>query len=91
MVWTSVERYLFIYHQQLFKRHLVTVHYGPIGLRHFLLPCALRRPDHPLPMRARIRYSVVQLRWPVLLGQPCSRLTRVDCERAMRGERRLDY
>ena len=31
MVWTSVERYLFIYHQQLVKRHPVGLHYGPIG------------------------------------------------------------
>ena len=31
MFWTSLERYLFIYHQQLVKRHPIALHYGPIG------------------------------------------------------------
>ena len=31
MAWTSIERYLFIYHERLIKRHLITLHYGPIA------------------------------------------------------------
>jgi hypothetical protein len=31
MFWTSVERYLFIYHERLIKRHLIALHYGPIA------------------------------------------------------------
>ena len=30
MFWTSIERYLFIYHEQLIKRHLIALHYVPI-------------------------------------------------------------
>ena len=30
MAWTSIERYLFIHHNQLIRRHLIALHYGPI-------------------------------------------------------------
>ena len=31
MLWTSVERYLFIFHESLVKRHRIALHYVPIG------------------------------------------------------------
>jgi hypothetical protein len=31
MSWTSIERYLFIYHERLIMRHYILLHYGPIG------------------------------------------------------------
>jgi hypothetical protein len=30
MAWTSIERYLFIYHEHFIMRHIVLLHYGPI-------------------------------------------------------------
>lgn len=30
MAWTSIERYLFIYHERLIMRHIILFHYGPI-------------------------------------------------------------
>lgn len=30
MAWTSIERYLFIYHEQLIMRRIYLLHYGPI-------------------------------------------------------------
>ncbi len=33
--WTSIERYLFIYHEQFIKRHSILLHYFPVGI-HFI-------------------------------------------------------
>lgn len=30
MAWTSIERYIFIYHEQIIKRHIFLLHYLPI-------------------------------------------------------------
>ena len=32
MIWTSIERYLFIYHEQFILRHIILFHYGPIAV-----------------------------------------------------------
>lgn len=32
MVWTSIERYLFIYHERFILRHMILFHYGPITI-----------------------------------------------------------
>jgi hypothetical protein len=30
MAWTSIERYLFIYHERFILRHIISLHYAPI-------------------------------------------------------------
>ena len=32
MIWTSIERYLFIYHEHIILRHIILLHYGPIAI-----------------------------------------------------------
>jgi hypothetical protein len=32
MIWTSIERYLFIYYEPFILRHIILLHYGPIAI-----------------------------------------------------------
>ncbi|UJR24708.1 hypothetical protein I4U23_006082 [Adineta vaga] len=38
MAWTSIERYLFIYHEHFIMRHIILLHYGPIVLLSLYCP-----------------------------------------------------
>ena len=38
ITWTSIERYLFIYHEILMNRHFILLHYFPIGFLSFYCP-----------------------------------------------------
>ena len=38
MAWTSIERYLFIYHAHLIKQHFTLLHYIPIAVFHIFTP-----------------------------------------------------
>jgi hypothetical protein len=38
MAWTSIERYLFIYHNHLIKQHFILLHYIPIAVLYLFTP-----------------------------------------------------
>lgn len=65
MIWTSIERYLFIYHEQFILRHIIVLHYGPIAI--LTLYCSVLYVGIVLLYTCQPAYNV-QL---YLCGGPC--------------------
>jgi len=71
MAWASVERYLFIHHEQVIIRHYILLHYVPVGC--LLLYCPLFYLGTMLLYKCKSDYNVYRY----VCGGPCYQYERV--------------